>query len=126
MTIRHSETAPRKKKEIATYKRELGKKKVVANAAPTFVFLDSHMPHSGRDNEMRKRIPSGVVASRFRCDDVSQLAEERRALAAARKTHVGTGRTTMAWGCRLAKQLTPDHLKLQTAAIVPEVVAGQE
>jgi len=50
------------------------------NAAPTFVFLDSHMPHSGRDTEMRKRIPSGVVASRFRCDDVSQLAEERREL----------------------------------------------
>ena len=47
------------------------------NAAPTLCFLKSHMPHVAG---MRARIPSGVIAARFRVDDASQIAAERREL----------------------------------------------
>ena len=48
------------------------------NAAPTLTFLDAHLPTSdamarkgeGRQGaELRRRIPSGVAAARFKVDD---------------------------------------------------------
>ena len=59
------------------------------NAAPTLTFLDAHLPPTdamarkgeGRKGpELRRRIPSGVAAARFKVDDPAQLAEERREL----------------------------------------------
>jgi len=59
------------------------------NAAPTLTFLDAHLPAawSGSRREgrkgpepVRRRIPSGVAAARFKVDDPAQLEEERRDL----------------------------------------------
>ena len=52
------------------------------NAAPTLTFLDAHLPAawSGSRREgrkgpepVRRRIPSGVAAARFKVDDPAQL-----------------------------------------------------
>uniref|UniRef100_A0A7S2J715 Uncharacterized protein n=1 Tax=Haptolina brevifila TaxID=156173 RepID=A0A7S2J715_9EUKA len=49
------------------------------NAAPTLKFLNSHLPPS-LTGFVRKRIPSGVAAERFKVDSPEQLLEERRQL----------------------------------------------
>ena len=62
----------------STVIKEPCKRLATINAAPTHVFLDSHIPKgSAPETQLRRRIPSGVADERFKVDSLEQLQRER-------------------------------------------------